>query len=66
MPPGSTTVEIVLTPTPEGTRLELEHRDLPLEEQGPHAIGWPHYLVRLAVVATGGDPGRDPFSPPGP
>jgi hypothetical protein len=25
-------------------------------------MGWENYLDRLAIVATGGDPGPDPFS----
>jgi uncharacterized protein YndB with AHSA1/START domain len=61
-PPGSTTVEITLTPTATGTRLSLEHRDLPTEEAAQHAIGWPHFLGRLARAAAGHDPGPDPFA----
>ena len=26
-----------------------------------HARGWDHYLPRLAAVASGGDPGLDPW-----
>jgi uncharacterized protein YndB with AHSA1/START domain len=62
LPPGSTTVEITLTPTATGTRLSLEHRDLPTEEAAQHAIGWPHFLGRLARAAAGHDPGPDPFA----
>ena len=63
VPPGSTTVEIDLTPTRAGTTLRLVHRGLP----GPgmvesHGEGWDHYLARLAVAAAGGDPGPDPWS----
>jgi hypothetical protein len=40
---------LTLEPTAEGTRLQLEHRDLPPEEAKMHAIGWPHFLNRLAT-----------------
>jgi len=56
--PGASTVEIRLTPD-GGTRVDLEHRDLPPTEQPGHVIGWAHYLARLAVAAVG-DPGPDP------
>ncbi len=62
MPPGASTVEITLTPVPEGTRVRVEHRGLPAEEAAKHAIGWPHFLARLAVTGAGGDPGPDPFA----
>jgi uncharacterized protein YndB with AHSA1/START domain len=61
-PPGSTTVEITLTPTDNGTLLSVEHRDLPAERAQQHAIGWPHFLNRLAQAAAGQDPGPDPFA----
>ena len=63
-PPGSTTVEITLTPTTTGTLLSLEHRDLPPAQARQHAIGWPHFLNRLALAAIGRDPGPDPFASP--
>ena len=63
-PPGSTTVEITLTPTPTGTLLSVEHRGLPPTQARQHAIGWPHFLDRLAVAASGRDPGPDPFANP--
>jgi len=61
LPPGSTTVEITLTPTAEGTLLRVEHRDLPDEQSRAHAIGWPHFMNRLSQAAVGHDPGPDPF-----
>ena len=57
--PGASTVEIRLTPDGGGTRVDLEHRDLPPTEQPGHVTGWAHYLARLAVAAVG-DPGPDP------
>ena len=62
VPPGSSTVEIELEPAGGGTQLRFTHRGLPGREQlESHAVGWEHYLGRLAVVAAGGDPGPDPW-----
>jgi uncharacterized protein YndB with AHSA1/START domain len=62
VPPGSSTVEIDLIPTAEGTTLRFLHRDLPGEESvASHSHGWDHYLERLAIAAPGGDPGPDPW-----
>lgn len=62
VPPGSSTVEVTLTPDGSGTLVRLEHRDLPEPTQAQHAEGWEHFLARLAVVAAGGDPGTDPWT----
>ena len=60
--PGSTTVEYELVPEGAGTRLKFTHRDLPNQEAADsHAVGWDHYLERLAVASAGGDPGPDPW-----
>jgi uncharacterized protein YndB with AHSA1/START domain len=68
LPPGTSTVEVTLTPIPGGTRVSIEHRDLPPEEAAQHAVGWPHFLGRMSVAASGGEPGPDPFAQraPGP
>jgi uncharacterized protein YndB with AHSA1/START domain len=67
VPPGSTTVEYELIPEGDGTRVRLTHRDLPNQESvDSHAHGWDHYLERLAVAASGGDPGPDPWVTEGP
>jgi uncharacterized protein YndB with AHSA1/START domain len=61
-PPGTSTVEIELVPSGDGTTLRFTHRDLPSEEAvQSHAHGWDHYLERLVTVARGGDPGVDPW-----
>jgi uncharacterized protein YndB with AHSA1/START domain len=60
--PGSTTVEITLHPEGEKTRVRLVHRGLPEDAVADHTQGWDHYLGRLAIATTGGDPGPD--SPP--
>jgi uncharacterized protein YndB with AHSA1/START domain len=62
LPPGSSTVEITLTPTPAGTLVTLEHRDLPPREAEAHAIGWPHFLARLQIAASGHNPAPDPWA----
>jgi uncharacterized protein YndB with AHSA1/START domain len=60
VPPGSSTVEVTLTPDGDDTVVRLEHRDLPgADQRAKHAMGWDHYLPRLAIAATGGDPGPD-------
>ena len=60
LPPGASTVEVRLTAEAGGTRVQVEHRDLPAEEAEGHAVGWEHYLGRVAVAAAGGDAGPDP------
>ena len=60
VPPGSSTVEVTLTPDGEGTILRLRHFGLSLEVREIHNEGWGHYLSRLTVAAPGGDPGPDP------
>lgn len=62
IPPGSTTVEIVLIPEGNGTVVRLTHRDLPEVARVEHSHGWQHFLARLETVATGGDPGPDPMA----
>jgi uncharacterized protein YndB with AHSA1/START domain len=62
VPPGSTTVEYELIRSGEGTLLRFTHRNLPnAEAADSHEHGWSHYLERLEKVASGGDPGPDPF-----
>ena len=62
MPPGSTRPLVRLTATPSGTRVDLEHHGLTSAEAEKHAIGWPHFLERLAVLSDGDDPGPDPWA----
>jgi uncharacterized protein YndB with AHSA1/START domain len=59
--PGTSTIEVSLTPDGEGTLMRFEHRDLPEESRGSHGHGWDHYFERLVIVAGGGDPGEDPW-----
>lgn len=61
-PPGSSTVEVSLTPDGDETIVRLRHTDLPTKESAAkHTMGWNHYMSRLAVAAPGGDPGEDPM-----
>jgi uncharacterized protein YndB with AHSA1/START domain len=62
VPPGTSTIEVELTPEGDGTSLHFVHRDLPgAEAVESHAHGWDHYLPRLAIAAGGADPGEDPW-----
>jgi uncharacterized protein YndB with AHSA1/START domain len=61
MPPGATRLIVRLVPHGAGTRVTLEHDGLTPGEAKKHAIGWPHFIDRLAVAAPGGDPGADPW-----
>lgn len=58
--PGSSRVDITLTPDGDGTIVRLVQTGLPHDEAASsHDQGWEHYLGRLEVVAAGGDPGPD-------
>jgi uncharacterized protein YndB with AHSA1/START domain len=60
VPPGSSRVEVDLIPDGDGTLLRLRHLDLPETSREIHGQGWDLYLGRLAAVAEGRDPGKDP------
>jgi uncharacterized protein YndB with AHSA1/START domain len=60
VPPGSSLVEINLTPKDGGTLLQFKHSGLPSEAVPGHRDGWNHYLTRLVLAASGRDPGPDP------
>jgi uncharacterized protein YndB with AHSA1/START domain len=63
IPPGSTTVEIVLVPHgPGSTRLKLVHHGLADPAADAHHHGWHHYLGRLRALAHGEPPGPDPLA----
>jgi uncharacterized protein YndB with AHSA1/START domain len=61
LPPGSTTVEITLTPAGNETIVRLRHTGLPAPLADTHREGWEHFMGRLAIAAAGGNPGRDPW-----
>lgn len=54
VPPGSTVVEITLTPNGDGTILRLRQTGLPSEgERGSHQAGWNLYTGKLASLLNG-------------
>lgn len=53
LPPGASTVAFTLTPTGDGTRVDLVHSGLPEPELDRHAHGWRHFVPRLADAALG-------------
>lgn len=61
--PGSSTVTITLTAHAGDTLLELRHDGLSPELSTEHAKGWAHFLGRLAIRASGGDPGPNELPP---
>jgi uncharacterized protein YndB with AHSA1/START domain len=63
LPPGSSRVEFILTPTSTGTNLNLHHTGLPETRARTHASGWHNYLTRLRSAARGADPGPDHWRP---
>ena len=63
VPPGSSRVEVELTPDGDGTLVRLRHLDLPEQSREIHGQGWDMYLGRLAAAAQGRDPGADPGGP---
>ena len=53
VPPGSSTVEVTLTPDGDGTVVRLLHRGLSAEAAAEHRQGWTHYLGRLTETSEG-------------
>jgi uncharacterized protein YndB with AHSA1/START domain len=58
--PGSSRVEVELTPDGDGTIVRLRHLDLPEQSRQIHGEGWDLFLGRLAKAAVGEDPGPGP------
>jgi uncharacterized protein YndB with AHSA1/START domain len=54
LPPGSSTVEVVLVAQGDETVVTLTHRDLPEEYRASHQEGWTEFLGGLAPVAESG------------
>ena len=55
-PPGSSTVEVTLTPVDGGTRLTLRHTGLGADEIDGHAVGWDQFLPTLVTIAAEAEP----------
>lgn len=51
LPPGESTVEVVLTPDGDDTIVVLTHRGLPPAHIGTHRAGWEHRLGLLRAAA---------------
>ena len=51
LPPGGSTVEVVLTPDGNDTMVVLTHRGLPSAHLDGHRDGWEHQLGRLPAAA---------------
>ncbi len=65
LPPGTSRVEIDLVETGDGeTIVELAHHGLTDPQREQHRAGWAHFLERLRIAASGGDPGPDPWAVP--
>jgi uncharacterized protein YndB with AHSA1/START domain len=60
-PAGASTLQVTLMPRGNGTVVEIVHDGLPEQEADKHAIGWRHYLPRLATTAAERDAGPDPW-----
>lgn len=62
VPPGSSTVEVDLTPDGAGTHLRLVHSGLEGDAALLHEHGWARFLDRFEAVVEGRDPGPNPES----
>jgi uncharacterized protein YndB with AHSA1/START domain len=61
--PGSTKIEIDLERDGDYTLLHFVHSGLPSDDEvALHTKGWTHYLARLEIAVSGGDPGPDPIA----
>lgn len=63
MPPGASTVEIILTPDANGTRVDVRHRGLPEPEASRHPAGWQRFLGQLATTAGSRSHAGSPSEP---
>jgi uncharacterized protein (TIGR03086 family) len=62
LPPGASTVTVMLTPVEGGTEVRLVHDGLNDEQAARHAEGWNHYLDRLVAAGRQGDAGPDEWA----
>jgi uncharacterized protein YndB with AHSA1/START domain len=52
LPPGASTVEVLLRSAEAGTEVQIIHSGLPEPEATKHAEGWPHFLARLVIESS--------------
>lgn len=52
-PPDISRLEVTLISEDTGTRVDIAHFGLPIQERERHAQGWLHYMERLKRVASG-------------
>jgi uncharacterized protein YndB with AHSA1/START domain len=53
LPPGSSTVEVVLVADGDDTVVDLTHRDLPGDREPSHLEGWERCLAALVDAGAG-------------
>src|SRR5262245_20983865 len=56
LPPATSMLVVTFTPEAGGTRLSIVHTGLPVSELPRHALGWQHYLARLAAAMSSCEP----------
>jgi uncharacterized protein YndB with AHSA1/START domain len=54
MAPGSSTVEVTLTPDGDDTVVRLIHRDIPVPFLESHSAGWTEHFAVLVALADSG------------
>jgi uncharacterized protein YndB with AHSA1/START domain len=64
LPPGSSTVEVLMREKDNGTLLILKHSGLSASRRPSHLTGWNYYIARLNLVLSGFEPGPDTFAVP--
>lgn len=62
LPAGSTRVEFSLTAVGDTTLVAITHSGIPVAHADQHLVGWTHFGERLALAASGRDPGPDTWA----
>jgi len=52
LPPGASTLEVLLRVVEGGTEVQVIHSGLPEPEAAKHAQGWPYFLGRLVIQSA--------------
>ncbi len=60
LPPGASTVEVVLAADGDGTVVTLTHSDLPEDHRPSHQQGWNHFIGLLPTVVESRTGGSEP------